>query len=688
MKVRRFFLFLTVFTLFAFLARAEVVEFPTVEPTGSMPVNYGWGYDTHRQSFKSICVTYDRNSTLKSGSPYYHSFFKFAQSTSEVKDDLKLSVDASLKILGATTYKASDKLNLVQGTKTCTFNQSLYAGVLDYKKPIFLDLGTVSLKPEFAQLVREGKMGEFRQKCGDAFVIGIQEGREFLGTATIKKQTLKSWTKFANELNVSAKGAWGNASMGTKLATALEKSFGSSQIEVNTYSTGSSMLNPTNIEELVEYYKKFHTTNGETKTVKYIIASYSILPNYPLQNPLNQNTKETYMATLITSLWDLKSGIEDANYVISRETQELFALGTNPNIRRKHISYVRAYRDTWQKEFDKLLKATKQCNKHFTKKCEMLAKYYKRYRNFIDEWDAVMPQKYLSDCKTPIRLPKDAFANIASGIQKIQQRVHGDSEGGGGKSKTRIVVVMRIMPDGRLLKAQLSLARIEWKRPHSKGFPIEARMKGESAWGLFVKAPIFDLDNPFAYGVRVESNLKYCTYNRATGGIKTPIVRNIPPAAPYFARLGFKTRRSTANGYIDEMTGRGPRGDQTFANGKGVLDYIVCEADRKGSDDRLTCKEIGFKQVELDLVSVQDLQANKWRPPKRPTVPAQLEAFFYNKPIILRKRIMRTYGTMSPGAVKWQHRRTLYIKSIGRVKVNLPNLRLKKINIRHMPIHN
>lgn len=662
-------------------AFGDMVDFITVEPSGSTPATYGWGYDTHRHQFVGSCVTYNPNSLYKSGSPKQNSVFKFVQSTSEVAKDSNLSINASLKVLGATTYQASDKLSMISGTKTSTFNQSLYSTVYHYDAPLYADINGIAIRGDLLQLLNKpGGLGEFKQRCGDAFVIGVQSGREFLGIATVKKQTLKGWTKFANEADASAKGAWGNAKVGVKLAKDMERAFGLSQIEVNTYSTGSSMLNPTNIEELTNYYQKFLQTDGEKKTIKYIVAPYSILSSYPAQNPLESNTKDAYMGSLIVSLWDIKAGIEDAKYILGKKTQELFALGTSSYVKRRHINMVKKYRENWQKEFNYLLKATKMCNENFTKRCEALAKYYRNYRNYIDEWDAVMPEKYLSDCKTPIVLPETALQNLKAGIIQVkQQRVHGDSEGGGGHSKTRIVVVMHVKPDGRQLKADISLARVEWKRSRSKYFPIEAKQKGESAWALFAKSTIFNLDDPAAYGVQLDSSLKYCTWNIATNGIKSPKVQNIPPAAPYFTRLGFSRRKSVANGYIDEMTGRGPRGYQTFANGRGTLDYIVCEADRKGRDDNLKCNNIAFKQIALNLVSTQDLAANRWRAPKTPTVPAQLTSFFANKPIRLYKRVMRTGGVLSKAAIQKENIRRRNLKNFGIFRVKLPASQIKTI---------
>ncbi len=663
-------------------AFGNMVDFPSVEPSGSTPATYGWAYDTHRHQFMGSCVTYNPNSLYKSGSPKQNSIFKFVQSTSEMAKDSNLSISASLKILGATTYQASDKLSMISGTKTSTFNQSLYSTVYYYDAPSFVDVNNVSIKNNLLQILNKpGGLGEFKQRCGDSFVIGVQEGREFLGIATVKKQTLKSWTKFANESDASAKGAWGNAKAGVKLAKNMEQAFGLSQIEVSTYSTGSSMLNPTNIEELTNYYQKFLQTNGEKKTIKYILAPYSILSSYPSQNPLESDTKDAYMGTLIVSLWDIKAGIEDAQYVLGRKTQELFALGTNSYAKRKHINMIKKYKENWQKEFDQLLKATKMCNENFTKKCKTLAQYYERYRNYIDEWDAVMPEKYLSDCKTPIILPDAALQNLKAGIVQVrQQRVHGDSEGGGGHSKTRIVAIMHVKPDGRQLKADISFARIEWKRARSKYYPIEAAKKGESAWALFTKSTIFDLNNPAAYGVQLDSSLRYCTWNMAANGIKNPVVRNIPPAASYFTRLGFSRRKSTANGYIDEMTGRAPRGDQTFANGKGTLDYAVCKADKKGKDDNLKCSKIAFKQIALNLVSTQDLAANRWKAPKTPTVPVQLASFFANKPIRLYKRVMRTGGRPSRAAIQKENTRKKNLKNFGIFRVRLPASQIKIMN--------
>jgi hypothetical protein len=99
-----------------------------------------------------------------------------------------------------------------------------------------------------------------------------------------------------------------------------------------------------------------------------------------------------------------------------------------------------------------------------------------------------------------------------------------------------------------------------------------------------------------------------------------------PVATSELSRFGFNQK--VTHGYVDGLSGKDPRGQIHYGNGEGALTYITCEVDKKGKDNYLTCKDMGFRNGMLTLVSSQDLTAERWVKPSAPVqVPGALVNF-------------------------------------------------------------
>jgi hypothetical protein len=645
---------------------------------------YGWGYNLTTQQFTSPCLNVNSSATYVSGQPDQNSAFEFTENTATIAAKSNLTVNAALKILGGgTTYAAGNKTSVAGGSESSTYSQTLFASAYRYNAPQFLDLGQVTFKPGVAALVASpGGMGQFKQQCGDAFVIGIQKGREFVGTASIVKQDLKSWTKFANDTNASAKGAWGEVSAEVNIAKEMEQAFGSQNIKVQTYSTGSSQGNPTRVTELEDYFKSFLNSPGQESMVRLVVAPYNLVEGYPWENPLKGTSKEDYIGMMVVALWELRAAIRDANFVLSPETANMFALGRGSQTRTNRIAYIRQQRESWQQEYDMLLSAAQQCDQDFSDRCKALAEYYDRHRNLTAQRHAVLPERYLSDCYQN-RLLTD-FSRLTNDLKSrnFATPVRGDSETSG--SPSRVVAQLRFRPDQRQMKADLSVAKIQWKRGDWRGMPVEVRSNaGESGWALQSQAVVFDLDNPAQFGLGQE-NLRQCTWDE-TGLAVTPVPA--PPAADYFQRFGFS--QATVHGLVDGITGRDPRGQQHFGNGQGALEHIACEVDRKGKDDNMQCLELGVRNVRLVLSSSQDVAADSWAKPAPPQLPTALAAF-HNRQNIVPVRHAQQFGqfarilapTEQKALATAQTQKATAAKSFRAAKFQLPPNQLQLINNR------
>ncbi len=668
------------------LAQADMpVTTLAVDP---MPgVYYGWGYNLQTQQFSAPCVEYDASNTIATATdtPPQGETYRLVENTSEVAAESNLSIKASLKILaGGGTYSANNKTSVVGKTKSSTYSLALLASSYYYQPPRFLDVNSIHFKPGIANLLTNpaGK-AEFKQRCGDALVVGIQKGREFIGTATITRQDLESTSKFLTETGIGAKGAGYEANANIDYGEKMEQSFGSNNVELHVYSTGSSLTPPTKASELNDYYKKFLNTSGEPVITKLYVQPYKVVADYPWENPLHEPTKDDYIGMMVAGLWELRAVIDDANMILDPSTRKMFAMGTTKQKRNQRVSYIQRQRDAWRREYNLLLKAALGCDKDFKNSCKGLGDFYANNRFLAEQRAAIMPDIYLSDCyKTrfvnPTKVLNDELAKANFGSP-----VRGDSEEGG--SPGRVVAKLHIAPDQRELKAYLSIAKLEWKRRQWRNMPIEVRTnKGESGWAMAVSAPIFNLDGDGMLGEK----LTYCTWQGP--GFVTKNIQS-PPSSSHFVQFGLNRR--VVQGYIDGITGKDPRGFQFFGNGQGYLESIQCEVDRGGKDNNMKCQKLKARNIPLRLVSTQDREADRWRMPPDPEVPKVLLNFSGKRPLNLARLRgqYRTFKSLVPPSKRSavassnrRHKQVVHLLGAPRIKLPASQLRIiqQRLNLK------
>ncbi|GAX86993.1 conserved hypothetical protein [Lebetimonas natsushimae] len=640
-RMKKTFLSIVVVTSLVSFANADMaVDHLTIEAQPDSPATFGWGYDTKQKQTKSMCVEFTSMDTYYAGEPKKETIFTLAENNSEIVKNSGLSASASLKALVyGGTVSANNKTTIVGKTEASQYNLTLFASVLDYDPPKFIHIENVRLKPEMIEMLNDPKRkAEFRQRCGDGFIIGIQEGRDFLGTATVKKQTLKQSTELATETGLGVKYPGYEGKADVNYTEAVKNIFGSSNFEIRTYSTGADMPNPSNVDELKKYYENFSkNSNNYKRTVKYIVVPYSILPNFPSQNIFYGDTKEAYIGYMADVLWDLKAAIKDAEFVLSPYTQSFFALGSNNIIKKRRINAIYRYKDKWQKEFKDLLKAAKQCDKKFTKKCESLASFYNEKRRLQLEniFSKVLPDRYISDCYSPVEINLNDGVRVGNNIVNLSTAfngkfdvIEGDTETGG--NKVRVVAQLKLRPENRRLRADLSVAKIEWKKSRYKGMPLVTKNKkinpGDSGFARQISEYIFDLDDD-----RGHRSLKTCTWSR-------PLTKNLRRLIPGLKGYGNFRRYGFDGGYvyglIDSISKKDARYQSDYGPGRGLLKKIRCEVDAKGRhDNELGCEKVEFKTFYLNLVSLQDQFANRWRDPNAYAEPAILVNFLRNKAI-------------------------------------------------------
>jgi len=608
-----------------------------VDPSGA--AYYGWGYNLTTKQFTAPCISYSEANKYYAGDTNASEYYNFADNTSVITSKSNISVSASLKVMVGGTYKLDNKTDVAAGTESSSYNQSLLANYYYYKQPQFIRIEQVAFKQDVLNVLKDqGSKGQFKQQCGDAFVLGIQSGREFIGTASVSKQTLKNWTDFANKTGLSASYGPVEVKAGVDIGKQMEQSFGSNNIIVKVYSTGSNIPSPTSSGELQNYYKNFKNSSGPEKMAKLIVVPYQMVPNYPWENPLQGSTKEDYIGMMVVGLWELKAAMRDANFILDPTTVNMFALGTNKSLKDQRIAYIKQLRGIWQKEYDLLLKSAQKCDQNFTPQCQQLAEFYERDRNLAAQWLAVLPERHLSDCYQSIIMPGDQVPGLGSIRSKFSMGtdknppnfgtpVVGDSETAG--NRMRVVAELTFRPDKRQLKANMSVARIEWHGDYKYKMALygHGSKNDRSTWGMAVQdVVVFDLDSAAQYNKNLSNvNLNYCEW-KGSGVDFPPISTPSSTSTPELHRFGFNQK--ITHGYVDGLSGKDPREQIHYGNGEGALTYITCEVDKKGKDNYLTCKDMGFRNGKLTLVSSQDLTADRWVKPSAPVqIPGALANF-------------------------------------------------------------
>ncbi len=513
------------------------VDFLTVDASPDSPANYGWGYDSRKKQSKGICVEFTSNETYSGGASKQESHYELAESTSDIVKKSSLSGSASLEaVAGGAKISTNNKTGVVSNTEASNYNLTLFASAYRYDEPVFRFLEYAQLKEDMQALLADPKKrGEFKQRCGDGFVIGIQKGRDFLGTATVKKQTLKQSTEFTSKTGIGVKSVGYSAKADVDIAKTLISTFGSSNFEVHTYSTGSDDPNPSSVDEFKSYYRNFFKNSKDYKrTIKYIVLPYTVLANYPYQDILQGDTKDDYIGYMADALWDLKAAIKDANFVISPQTQKLFALGTKRSTKKNRVRAIKKYERAWRKEFKDLLKAAKKCDQNFTPRCEKLASYYRDDRRLSDLTYKVLPDRYIDDCYTPLTVNLNDessrfYAKLASMANSSFDIVAGDRETGG--NRVRVAAALKLKTDKRKLKATLGIAKIEWKGKKYYGQPLVVHNKkinkGDSAYAKRISDYIIDLDNKNPRNPSIERSLKTCEWRDPRNPVKMKPFRGL-----------------------------------------------------------------------------------------------------------------------------------------------------------------
>ncbi len=595
-------------------ARAEVPSVMEIEPIDA--ATYGFGYDTtSRQLFASAggCVTVNPGQTFASGQPESGSDFEQVTTSSTIAEELGLSVSASISAsFGGFGGSAKTAVGVTSGTTSSQFSESIFAYSYNKDIPVFVNPAFVSLKPQYRAMLQDpAKIPMFRAACGDAFIYGIQDGREFYGTASVVEQSMSSFAKFSEKVEASGSG-WGvSADTAVSFANALNQSFGSQNIVLKTVRSDASP-NPATVVELVNQFRAFGGQTGGKHHVRMYVAPYSYADGYPLNDPLTPPRDDEKLIYLADALWDLKALQEDSAFIL--EHPEMFAMGTTPEKRNARLLAVRNAQERWKGEFDGLRAKAVPCVANFSPACATLASQYQQRDPLLER--AILPIRYSSDCGPQpwqdashrgqsLEIVGTQVSGKIGACNAPWTKLRGDAEMGGGP--VRVQAWLKLWPDRRQLKTLFNVDLAEWKTD-SNG---NRQTSGNRDTEFYCRAPtstmtdanvLVDLDNARNY-LSVNGNLKECRWSGS--GTTAPVA-----AAPAGMPAGMF-------GYISWISPKSPPHalQQITGGARGILDAVTCQLDGPGGDtNNLRCTTPNVRNVGLKLVNQLDLDADNWTP--------------------------------------------------------------------------
>lgn len=601
----------------------------------------GSGYNSLSREFvPRTCVQFAPG-VFEDGNDSNGDVFKFSSiiSNTQLADDMGLSVATKFSAsMGAASASTSSKVDFFRSTTTNFFTHTILASYNNLD-PVQYIAGDLTLKREYLALVGTPA---FRQQCGDYVIIGEQKGRWFFGTVQLAVRDTLTENKLAVSGLVDSTYGTFTTNVNVSTISLLKQASNTQDLQIRVSSSGTNSASLT-IDQFLAQVSAFPGQTGPSQTFKLKAVPFeSIVTNWPTTSPLAPMTADDKLARLAEAAWGLTSLISDVQFVEAHA--ELFALGTSQQKRRARLAGMKDQRLRYQSKLEDLQGKAKNCDVDWygDPVCESLYLRWKDVENFIVEEYARFPARYTSDCavRRDITDLQSTLKTALAPTQGYFNRTKGDSEMGGGPVKFSAHLSFR--PDftgGDPLDTRKLLATLNVKMKENKD--------DRSTFETTIITPVYDLAS--AYGTPGMS-LEQCAYHET--GIKTdPIVDE---GIEYHGILRGKTRE-------DART-------EIFSDSAGALSTMKCTVDSGNHNDTsaIGCTDITVNTVQLDLINIQDLAANKWIAPPKST-PTQIDRQLPPNVVMIdsaylklvRSRVTRpkptntpTFGVCRPGLVR------------------------------------
>jgi len=561
-------------------AFAQQPVFSRAEPF--LGARYGMSYDMSARAPAQAgrpCVGFDPQKTARESDGDNKNQTESIVRSLDLVKTMNLSADAQIKSLTGT-YEARTTLEVANKSEVHQFSETRFFYSYRLNDTVMLQTEHISVLPDYAGLLKKGVAGldEFRAKCGNAFVIGQQQGEYYYATAFKSSETQSTNQSTNLNFSFSYRGTF-NADALVKYASALKEEKKLEQLKVANATSNKQLPAPRNVEEAEKQWAEFVPTGSSGNVVNVVVAPYTVAEGALPAGVLAGDPDESKLEVMLGALWDLKALKEAANFVLRRP--EEFALGLPTGSKRKQrLQDVSRLLTEWSAEFDRLLAQTKKCMQSFTEECRRTSAEYESAPRIAQS--ALLPAKYRNACYHSIEVSQSGDG-AKDGQFDLFHTGRGDTEMGGGP--VLVNATLHVYPDGpsRLL-ARVTVTAEEDKADHST-------FAGSREVEIFTLHPPVDLPN---------NPLEECL-------LASPPLLNRPVGqAPAYGSAKVRTGR-------DEH-----RSIPLQAESGSLLRGIDCVVDTVGNDSgRLNCSTPRLGVVQIALVNRLDLEAEKWTPARR-----------------------------------------------------------------------
>ncbi len=553
--------------------------------------SFGSGYSTVEQEFKpQVCVTFgeEREDGQGGGSG---DVWKSISNNSELAEEMNLGVQVGFKVaMGVVKASVDTKVNFLSTTHTSFSSQTIFASRKSLDPAKFIK-GDIKLKDEYKTL----KPSEFKNKCGEFMILGMQEGSEFFGTVQFEIRDTKTLTDFST--STKAEGSYGTYSANVAFDFAKKKDNQQklTNLTVNVITTGGNAP-ATTIEDFEREFKAYQT-NAKKAIVKLIAVPYEdIVADWPIKDPLAPMTADEKLDKLTEVAFAHVSLGTDVKFI--KQNKDLFALGTTEKNRKAKLTAVEKLIVGYDSALEGLRKDAKGCDTDFSAKCEKLYAKWEKWEP-ADEY-AKLPQRYTSNCNGITLKGTDWTAPKFPSEIEVKDRKGKDASF--GNNPVKFTASVSLKTEGKDLLANMTIKAEEWNTKKK---------------GLFTKKS--------EVGKRDTSVMQDTSYSGSSGKsavfklVSDPIIGDLSQCS--FGAPAYTGGGSDVAGSLSETTGKKPQEGTPITidkGAKGILRKMKCSLTQNGKDGA-TCDSFDFADVKLNLISEQDVKADGGKSAKSPT---------------------------------------------------------------------
>lgn len=282
------------------------------------PMALGAGFDAVSGEVRGDCVLRTESSEPGVGRGQEITF-KLVQFTDTLQLSNSLDVSASASMKADFLGSGSAKAKFVATQKTNSYSIYLLVRIL-VTNPTKL-LRDVLLKEEARNLLARGQNEEFRQRCGDEFIVGVTTGGEF--NAVIEVKTQSEEEKRQVSAKVRASGA--TYQVGADFAQAVNKLSEKNELSIFLLQRGGNETRvPITIDEMINRAVNFPSSVQGDNAYNFsaLFQSYETILNLPpTPNFIDVQHQKDVLEKLSSYRMKCLDTISDIEYILDNHDQ-------------------------------------------------------------------------------------------------------------------------------------------------------------------------------------------------------------------------------------------------------------------------------------------------------------------------------------------------------------------------------